>query len=339
MNAYFCAFKLINIKMKKLILLFTLLIGVASVNAQTDEVNEQTKSELQAQKAEKQTIADAAQAEANALQAQIDALPGWRKGGNILVTFNQSAFNNEWTGGGIGNIAANLLINYDFNLLRGDYIWDNKFLADYGVNKNKGDATFTKSNDRVEFNSIAGKKASENWYYSAYLNAKTQLDRGADGGTHFFSPAYFQAGPGMYWKKSNNLSVMISPAAAKLIVVHGEYTEVAGGPVFEGLFNEAGGYFGVDANETTRFELGAALRGYYKLNITKGIAMENILALYSNYLEDPQNVDVDYTMNLSMSVNKYISANLVFQAIYDDNANRNGFQIREAFGVGFNYAF
>ncbi|MBA5764749.1 DUF3078 domain-containing protein, partial [Vibrio sp. 404] len=104
-------------------------------------------------------IANAAQAEANALQAQIDNLPGWRRGGNILITFNQSAFNNEWTGGGIGNIAGNVLINYNFNLKRGDYIWDNKFMVDYGVNKNKGDEAFTKSNDKIEFNSIGGKKA------------------------------------------------------------------------------------------------------------------------------------------------------------------------------------
>ncbi|MFD2822724.1 DUF3078 domain-containing protein [Lacinutrix iliipiscaria] len=324
--------------MKKLILLFALFIGITSVHAQTKEENEQTKSELQAQKAEKQAVADAAQAEADALQAQIDALPGWRKGGNILLTFNQSAFNNEWTGGGIGNITANLLINYDFNLLKGDYIWDNKFIVDYGVIKNKGDEAFTKSNDRIEFNSIGGKKASGNWFYSAYFNARTQLDKGADGETHFFSPAYFQAGPGMFWRKSDNLNVMISPAAAKLIVVHGEYTDPANYGLTADEFNEIG-YFGVEANETTRFELGAALRGYYKLNIVKGIAMENILALYTNYLEDPQNVDVDYTMNLSMTVNKYISANLVFQAIYDDNANSNGFQIREAFGVGFNYGF
>ena len=98
-------------------------------------------------------------------------------------------------------------------------------------------------------------------------------------------------------------------------------------------------YYGVEANETTRFELGAAVRGYYKANLMKNISMENILALYSNYLEDPQNVDIDYTMNLVMQVNKYISTNLVFQAIYDDNAQRNGFQIREAFGLGFNYTF
>lgn len=323
--------------MKKIILLFALFIGVASTNAQTDEIN-QTKETLETQKAEKQAIADAAQAEANALQAQIDALPGWKKGGNILITANQSAFNNEWTGGGIGNTAANLLINYDANLIKGDYIWDNKLIVDYGINKNKGAESFTKSNDRIEFNSTGGKKAKGYWYYSAYFNARTQLDRASDGSSHFFSPAYFQAGPGMLWKKSDNLNVMISPAAAKLIVVHSEYTRVTGGAAEEALFNETG-YFGVDANETTRFELGASLRGYYKLDIAKNISMENILALYTNYLEDPQNVDIDYTMNLAMSINKYISANLVFQAIYDDNANPNGFQIREAFGIGFNYGF
>ena len=324
--------------MKKILLLAALFIGVASVNAQTEEVT-QTKTELAAKKAEKQAVADAAQAEADALQAQIDALPGWRKGGNILLTFNQSAFNNEWVGGNIGNIAGNLLINYDANLIKGDYVWDNKLIVDYGANKFKGDDAFTKTNDRIELNSLAGKKASGKWFYSAYLNAKTQLDRGVDGQTHFFSPAYFQAGPGMYWKHSDNLNVMISPAAAKLIVVHSEYTDVSGGSLFTDAFNDAGGYFGVEANETTRFELGAAVRGYYKLNIAKNISMENILALYTNYLEDPQNVDIDYTMNLGMAVNKYISANLVFQAIYDDNANRNGFQIREAFGIGFNYGF
>ncbi len=267
---------------------------------------------------------------------------GWKKGGNVAITFNQSAFNNEWTAGGIGNTAANILVNYDFNMIKGDLIWDNKIIADYGANKNKGDDNFTKSNDRLEFNSLAGKKAKGFWYYSAYFNMKTQMDSGLDADTgfkttHFFSPAYFQMGPGMLWKKSDNLKVNISPAAAKLIVVHGEFTEVP--TVFEDTFNEAGGYFGVDANETTRFEIGAAVQGYYKVDLMKNISMENLLNLYTNYLEDPQNVDVDYTMNLVMQVNKFISTNLVFQAIYDDNAQRNGFQIREAFGVGVNFKF
>ena len=66
--------------------------------------------------------------------------------------------------------------------------------------------------------------------------------------------------------------------------------------------------------------------------------MENIFNLYSNYLENPQNVDLDYTMNLVMKINNYLSANLAFQTIYDDNAYQ-GFQTREVFGLGVNYGF
>ena len=284
---------------------------------------------------------------------------GWKKGGNVAITFNQSAFNNEWTGGGIGNMAANVLVNYDMNLKKGDLIWDNKLIADYGVNKNDGADKFTKNNDRLEFNSLAGKKMKGLWYYSAYFNLKTQMDAGFikqdftnDNGTplnltddfddtrmvnnsHFFSPAFFQFGPGMLWKKSDNLNVNISPAAAKMTYVHGHYTEVP--TAMETAFNDAGGYFGVDANKTTRFEVGASLRGYYKTNLMKNISVENILGLYTNYLDEPQNVDVDYTMNLVMQINKFMSTNLTFQAIYDDNVQRNGFQVREAFGLGLNF--
>ena len=44
-------------------------------------------------------------------------------------------------------------------------------------------------------------------------------------------------------------------------------------------------------------------------------------------------------MNLVMNVNKYISTNVVFQAIYDDTVQDKGFQIREAFGLGLNFNF
>mgnify|MGYP000949785490 FL=1 len=70
----------------------------------------------------------------------------------------------------------------------------------------------------------------------------------------------------------------------------------------------------------------------------KNVSMENTLNLYLNYLEDPQNVDLDYTMNLVMTVNKYISTTLAYQTIYDDNAFQ-GFQTRQVFGLGVNYNF
>jgi hypothetical protein len=51
------------------------------------------------------------------------------------------------------------------------------------------------------------------------------------------------------------------------------------------------------------------------------VSIENRLNLYSNYLDNnPQNVDIDYQMHLVMKINKYLSANVALQTIYDDNS-------------------
>lgn len=259
---------------------------------------------------------------------------GWKRTGNFIFLLNQSAFNNEWLGGGTSSIAGNIALNYDYNYSSAKSVWDNKLIVAYGLTKLK-DQDMTKSDDRIEFTSLYGKKSgNSNWYYSAFLNFKTQMDSGIDAVTkakisHFFSPAYLQVGPGMMWKKSDNLKVNIAPATSRVIFVHKEFT--AGLP--DGVT-----YFGVEGNKTTRYEFGAAINVYYKLSLLENITMENILNLYSNYLDKPQNVDIDYQMNLVMKVNKYISANIAFQAIKDDNASKY-VQVREVFGLGFNYGF
>lgn len=255
---------------------------------------------------------------------------GWKRGGNFVFLFNQSAFNNEWLGGGTSNMAGNIGINYDFNYKTQNLIWDNKIIIAYGLTKLK-DQDMTKSDDRIEFTSLLGKKAKGYWFYSGFLNFKTQMDSGFDPATqtvkisHFFSPAYLQAGPGMLWKKSDNLKINIAPATSRLIFVHKHFTEF-------------GSAFGVEQGDASRFEFGAALNAYYKFSIMENVTMENIANLYSNYLDKPGNVDIDYQMNLVMKINKYLSANVSFQAIYDDNAI-GAFQIREVFGLGLNYSF
>jgi len=275
---------------------------------------------------------------------------GWHKAGNISLLFSQAAFNHEWTGGGTNNYAAGLVLSYDANLKRGKLIWDNRIMADYGITKTAEQDFTRKTTDRLELNSLAGKQIKESlWYMSAFANIKTQITSGyeyfenTDGEqdrvetTKFFSPGYGQGGPGLLWKKTDNLKVNIAPATAKVIFVASEFTDVGSDPMAIALFNEAP-YFGVEANETTRFEFGAAIGAYAKFNLMENISMENVLNLYSNYLEDPQNVDIDYTMNLVMTVNKWITANVTFQAIYDDNAIE-GFQIREGLGIGLTHSF
>ncbi len=296
------------------------------------------------------------------LQAQ-DADPapegpkeGWTSAGNFSLLFNQAAFNEEWQGGGVTNISGNLNLSYDLNYRKDGISWDNKLLADYGASKIKSEDNIQKTNDRLEILSVVGKQLAEShWYYSGMLNFKTQFDSGfeeteeevdlgtgqtititnRDRNTKFLSPAYLLLGPGMLWKKSDDLKVNFAPATAKFIFVDGQFTDPLDP---RNRLDDNNSYFGVDANETMKFELGFAVNAYAKFDVMTNITLENILSLYSNYLEDPQNVDIDYTANLNMKINGYISANIAFQAIYDDNAVK-GFQIREALGIGLTYKF
>ena len=274
----------------------------------------------------------------------------WTKVTNMSLLFNQAAFNNQWQGGGTSNYAANFGLIHDANYSKDKLTWDNRIVIDYGI-ANQKDQEFTrKTNDRFELSSLVGKQIKQTpWYYSFFLNARTQLTNGYDFGenddgnvfrsetTKILSPGYFQAGLGILWKKSDNLKLNIAPATARLILVNSQFTDVGQGQSAIDAFNQIG-YFGVKANETSRFEFGAAIGGYGKFTLSKNIVMENVLNLYSNYLEDLKNVDIDYTISLVMSVNKWITANIAFQAIYDDNAVK-GFQIREALGVGLSYGF
>ncbi|UFH36188.1 DUF3078 domain-containing protein [Flavobacterium acetivorans] len=264
----------------------------------------------------------------NAQEVAKDTTKIWTKKGNISLLFSQSAYNKQWLGGGTSNLAGNFGLNYDFNYKKGNVVWDNKFILAYGLSKIKGNERTAKTDDRIELNSLWGKKSSApNWYYSLYFNFKSQMDSGLGKNdeiiSHFFSPAYFQLGPGMLWKKSNNLSFNFSPAAGKLILVHKHFTDLAPS-------------FGVLQGDASRFELGASVSGYYKFNVMANVSIENRLNLYSNYLDNPQNVDIDYQMNLVMKINKYLSANVAVQAIYDDNSVQ-AVQVREIFGLGINF--
>jgi hypothetical protein len=118
--------------------------------------------------------------------------------------------------------------------------------------------------------------------------------------------------------------------------VNSRFTDVGDDPVAIEAFNQ-NPYFGVEANETMRYEFGASVSAYVKFDLIENVSMENLLNLYSNYLDEPKNVDIDYTMNLVMKVNSFLSANVVFQAIYDDNAVK-GFQIRQVLGLGVNFS-
>jgi hypothetical protein len=309
--------------MKKIILLVYFIILSTSLHAQPSEKDLIKKTEDAAK-----TIDDTIK-------------NGWKSKGKVTFLFNQANFNN-WVAGGENSFSGNLGLDYKIDYKKDDFSWENRILASYGLLQTQNSDFEKKTDDQLEINSIAAKKTKGYWYYSFLVNFRSQFTKGylytkdANGAeirtenTNFMSPGYLLFGPGMYWKKNDNFKLNFAPVTSKLTFVDNRYTSIPG------YIN--GSYFGVDANKSVLYQLGFNASGYYKFNIMENVSAENLLNLYSNYLKNPQNIDINYTLVILMKINKVLSANLNFQAIYDDDAFA-GFQTKEVFGVGVNYNF
>ena len=126
----------------------------------------------------------------------------------------------------------------------------------------------------------------------------------------------------MLWKKSNNFKINLAPLTSKITMVSDEFSVL----------------YGTDLGKNTRYELGFNGSLNHKTTVMENITMENIVNVYANYLDKPQNMDLDYQLNFVMQINKYLSTNLNFHAIVDDNATSK-MQFKEVFGLGVNYIF
>ena len=93
-------------------------------------------------------------------------------------------------------------------------------------------------------------------------------------------------------------------------------------------------------------------RNDFKSEFLKNVSFTTKIDLFSNYAENPQNIDVNWETLIAMKVNKYLSFNFNTHLIYDDNIqvpfdkNNDGnieagesirslVQFKEIFGVGY----
>ena len=267
----------------------------------------------------------------------------WKIHGQNTILINQSSFSN-WAAGGVNSLAANLLLDYDFDYKKDNWSWDNKVIVGYGDSKQTG-LGWRKNDDRIILNSLLGYKAAQYWLYTFYANFQTQFTNGYSYDANnnrtlissAFAPAYLTLGPGFAYKKSDNFRINVSPFAAKFTIVQNDSLSSIGA-------------FGVTPGSHSLFEFGSSLDAYYKINIAKNISLENILKLYENYIKNPGNVYADYSANIYMKVNKLVTVNVGLELINDPNAQiaetSNGItsshsllQVKQIFGAGLTYKF
>lgn len=261
----------------------------------------------------------------------------WKKGGMGTLTFSQVSFY-QWASGGENSYSGNAFLNLFANYKRDNIVWDNNLGLGYGLIK-QGSLS-KKSDDRIDLTSQFGMKASENWNYSAMMGFKTQFDKGYNYPdvskeiSDFFAPAYLTTSIGMDYKPNDRFNLFLSPLTGKLTFVTDDTLNAAGA-------------FGVEPGKSFRAEFGGFVKMLYKQPIMTNVDAQLKLDLFSNYLKNPGNIDINAEFLLVMKINEFLAATFNVLMIYDDDVTLlrtddkmgPGLQVKEVFGVGLSYKF
>ena len=89
----------------------------------------------------------------------------------------------------------------------------------------------------------------------------------------------------------------------------------------------------ISKDKGLRYELGANLTFHSEGKLLENVNYKQDLKLFSNYLDNLANVDLDYLVEIDLDVNSFLTTQLIMQFIYDDNSIAR-LQIREIIGIG-----
>jgi len=237
--------------------------------------------------------------------------PQWDLDGLVNLKFNQSHLSN-WVQGGENHLSSLLEATYSINYKRGKTIWDSNIEYKFGLIQSGDKDGIRKQEDMLEINSKYGSNANKDWYYSALVNFRTQFFKGYDypndsvAVSGFLAPAYTVFSLGMDYKPSDKLTIMASPLSSKITMMRNT-----------NRFKET--KFGLNKGQSTKKEIGAYLKSKIEYEINENMQLQNKINLFTNYIKDPQNIDVDWEVTLDMQITEYINTTINTHLIYDDD--------------------
>ena len=253
--------------------------------------------------------------------AQEEQTSNWTNSGTVGLNFAQSSYTN-WAAGGQNALNWLGTFNYKVNYAKDNFKWDNTLNAALGYSYFNFKQKPVKTDDILEFTSLAGLKATEQLNYSLEFAFRSQsaygFDYAADSTQYiskFLAPAYVSLGLGMEWVPNEHFSINFAPITGRLTIVNDDYLASIG----------AYGVNELDANDTTvhakgdkvKFEFGARLAAKMKYTLIQNVDYESKLELFSNYLNHPERIDVDWQNLFVMKVNSWLNCNFGTHLIYD----------------------
>ncbi|WP_204345564.1 DUF3078 domain-containing protein [Psychroserpens algicola] len=263
--------------------------------------------------------------------AQIDSLLieqaeyTWLQTNKVGVDISEVTFVN-WNAGGSNSISALLNVATALKYEDSYFKWKNSALLRYGINKQEAQK-IRKTEDQLELISTLGfrKDTLTNWYFSGRFNFKTQLTNGfsypdrTNEISKFMAPGYlFFGGGAEYGKNLEKFSFYFSPLTVKATFVLDEDLSNAGSFGVEPAVYDENGVL-IEQGERVRTEMGILLTNALEVDIYDNISLINQLSLYTDYLNNLGNTDIDWEIVFNFTVNEYVKATLGSHVRYDDD--------------------
>jgi hypothetical protein len=237
----------------------------------------------------------------------------WIKGGLFNLNIAQSSLKNWAAGGDQFSMTLNTYANAHAYYKKGKISWDNNLDINIGYINTTSLGT-RKSDDRFDFLSKVGYALNSKFSASGLFDIRTQF---FDGYTYInpnipvfsstaFSPGYVLFSPGFDYKPVKNLSIFVSPASSRWVIV------------VNPTLSKTGAY-GVDTGKHFISQIGAFGTVTFNTNFTKTITYKGRLDLFSNYQHNPRNIDVYMTNLFIAKFSKWFSVTWGVDMIYDDD--------------------
>lgn len=273
-----------------------------------------------------------------------DTIKYWKYDGNAAINLNQVALKN-WAGGGQSSVGVGAIFGLKATYEKRNFSWDVKADMAFGFQK-LGKQEFRKSDDFFELSSQLNYKIKTGWRFALLTTVRSQFAPGYEYPedttkmliSKGFSPAYTIIAPAIEYKAPKYFTALLSPATNKNNVV-----------VDNVNIDET--RYGVEEGKHVFAQFGAYFSGTFEIEVVKNVTYSTKLDLFSNYLKNPQNVDVNWTNKVVMKVNSFLNVTVSTELVYDDDVfvpktrddgsvyQGKGTQFRQGLTIGIGYKF
>lgn len=266
---------------------------------------------------------------------KIDSGQVWKTGGIFNLNFGQGSQSN-WAAGGDDfslSIASHLGLFAYYK--KNKYSWDNTLDFNYGLVKSTSLGT-RKNDDRIDLLSKVGYELNPKLNVAGLFNFHSQFSKGykyigdsaRDLLSNFMAPGYFLISVGLDFKPAKGLSIFVSPVSSRWTIVNNDSLSVKGS-------------YGVSPGDKVKKEIGAFLNLSFITKLSKTISYNGRLDLLSNYIHNPENIDVMMNSTFAAKINKLLTGSVGLNLIYDDdiklfgpNHDSPGLQLKQIIALG-----